>query len=59
VLTRRRAPCSPSPGPRAAQPDARPAAHVEADWIDDPDYGDTIGRIDWESVLAVTWRWSQ
>jgi hypothetical protein len=34
------------------------SSHVEADWIDDADYGDTIGRIDWGSVLAVTWRWS-
>jgi hypothetical protein len=32
---------------------------VEADWIDEPGYGDTLGRIDWSSVLAVTWRWSE
>jgi hypothetical protein len=31
---------------------------VAADWIDGPDYGDTIGFIDWQSVKAVTWRWS-
>jgi hypothetical protein len=30
-----------------------------ADWIDDPLYGDTIGNIDWYSVKAITWRWSE
>jgi hypothetical protein len=29
------------------------------DWIDDPLYGDTIGFIDWPSVVAITWRWSE
>jgi hypothetical protein len=29
-----------------------------ADWIDDPDYGDTIGFIDWDSVAAITWRYA-
>lgn len=29
-----------------------------ADWIDDPDYGDTIGAIDWSKVSAVTWRYA-
>lgn len=32
---------------------------VFADWISDPEYGDTIGRINWHSVAAITWRWSQ
>lgn len=27
-----------------------------ADWIEDSSYGDTIGFIDWESILAITWR---
>jgi hypothetical protein len=31
---------------------------LEADWIDEPEYGDTIGYLDWGSVVAVTWRWS-
>jgi hypothetical protein len=30
-----------------------------ADWINDGNYGDTIGHIDWESVNAITWRWSE
>ena len=30
-----------------------------ADWIDDSEYGDTIGFIDWSEVRAVTWRWSE
>lgn len=30
-----------------------------ADWISDPEYGDTIGFIDWSAVTAVTWRWSE
>ena len=29
-----------------------------ADWLSDPDKGDTIGFIDWPSVVAITWRWS-
>jgi hypothetical protein len=29
-----------------------------ADWIDDHRYGDTIGFIDWNQVMAITWRWS-
>jgi hypothetical protein len=32
---------------------------VEADWIDDPQYGDTIGWIDWPKVRGITWRWSE
>lgn len=31
---------------------------VDADWIAAPDYGDTIGYIDWTAVAAITWRWS-
>lgn len=29
-----------------------------ANWIDDDQYGDTIGFIDWSCVVAVTWRFS-
>jgi hypothetical protein len=29
-----------------------------ADWINDPEYGATIGYIDWDKVSAITWRWS-
>lgn len=31
---------------------------VIAEWIDDPDLGDSIGWIDWDHVAAVTWRYS-
>jgi hypothetical protein len=32
---------------------------VTADWIrDDPEYGDTIGFIEWDHVVAVTWRFA-
>lgn len=31
----------------------------EAEWISDPDYGDTIGCIDWSAVSAVTWRFHE
>ncbi len=31
---------------------------VDADWITDPDYGDTLGFIDWTKVAAITWRYS-
>ncbi len=31
---------------------------VHGDWIEDSDYGDTIGFIDWSAVVGVTWRWS-
>jgi hypothetical protein len=30
---------------------------AKADWIDDPDYGDSIGFVQWNHVVAVTWRW--
>lgn len=30
-----------------------------ADWIEDPDYGDTIGWIDWSAISAITWRYSK
>jgi hypothetical protein len=33
--------------------------HWDADWIDDPRYGDTVGFIDWASVVAITWRRSE
>ena len=32
---------------------------LEADWIDDPAYGDTIVSIEWSAVIAVTYRWSE
>ena len=35
------------------------SADVEADWIDDRGYGDTIGFIDWSEVAAITWRWTE
>lgn len=31
---------------------------VEAEWLDDPDAGATLGWIDWRAVTAITWRWS-
>jgi uncharacterized membrane protein len=31
---------------------------VEADWIRDSEYGDTLGHIAWREVTALTWRWS-
>lgn len=30
-----------------------------ADWIEDPDYGDSIVSMDWTKVVAVTTRWSE
>jgi hypothetical protein len=30
---------------------------VVADWITDPAYGDTIGFVKWEHVVAVAWRY--
>jgi hypothetical protein len=32
--------------------------NVEADWLTDPEKGDTVGFIDWSAVVAVTWRWT-
>jgi hypothetical protein len=32
---------------------------VDADWIEDARYGDTIGHVDWSEVAAVTWRYSE
>jgi hypothetical protein len=29
------------------------------DWINDPEYGDTLISIDWSAVVAVTCRWSE
>ncbi len=29
-----------------------------ADWLSDPEKGDTVGLIDWSAVSAVTWRWT-
>lgn len=29
---------------------------VQAEWVADSAYGDTIGFIDWPTVIAVTWR---
>ena len=33
-------------------------AHVELDVIEGTDHGDTIGFMDWEAVLGVTWRFA-
>lgn len=30
---------------------------VVAEWICAPDYGDTIGYIDWTKAAAITWRY--
>lgn len=32
---------------------------IDASWISDPAYGDTLGFIDWSLVKAVTYRWSE
>ena len=32
---------------------------VEGDWIDDPQYRDTTGLINWEAITAITWRWTE
>jgi hypothetical protein len=31
---------------------------VHGDWIEHPDYGDTIGYVDWRELSAVSWRYS-
>ena len=31
---------------------------VRADWINDCNYGDSIGWIDWNAVIAITWRYA-
>jgi hypothetical protein len=31
---------------------------VHAEWIDDPNIGDTIAYIDWHAVTAISWRWT-
>lgn len=31
---------------------------VKADWIQDSEYGDVIGSVDWDHVVAISWRWS-
>ena len=38
------------------EPVLRDVGEVAADWISDPEYGDTIGFIQWDKVVAVTWR---
>jgi len=30
--------------------------YVWADWLDDPECGDSVGWIDWSQAIAVTWR---
>jgi hypothetical protein len=32
---------------------------LEGDWIDDHQYRDTIGLINWEAITAITWRWAE
>lgn len=32
---------------------------LEADWITDPEYGDTLLFVEWSAVTAVSWRWSE
>jgi hypothetical protein len=34
-------------------------ADVRANWVNDPDYADVLGWIDWSEVKAITWRWSK
>jgi hypothetical protein len=30
---------------------------VTADWLDDPDLGDSLGFIHWPSITGITWRY--
>ena len=32
---------------------------VAGDWIDDHQYRDTAGLINWEAIMAITWRWTE
>ena len=32
---------------------------VAGDWIDDHQYHDSIGLINWEAITAITWRWTE
>lgn len=32
---------------------------VEGDRIDDHQYRDSIGLINWEAITAITWRWTE
>lgn len=47
------------------EPKVRMSAHpnviaeVVAEWIEHPDYGDSIGYVQWGQVSAVTWRYSE
>jgi hypothetical protein len=31
---------------------------LKGEWIDDHEYGDTLGYIDWDALSAATWRYS-
>lgn len=33
-----------------------PPPGIDADWIEEPLYGDTLAYIDWPAVNAITWR---
>ena len=35
------------------------ATGVGGDWINDYQYRDTIGLINWEAITANTWRWAK
>jgi hypothetical protein len=35
------------------------ATGVGGDWINDHQYRDTIGLINWEAITANTWRWAK
>jgi hypothetical protein len=32
---------------------------ITADWVNDFEYGDEIGFVDWDAVVAISWRWSE
>jgi hypothetical protein len=32
---------------------------VEDGWIDDHQYRNSIGLINWEAITAITWRWTE
>jgi len=43
----------------AAKIDQDLTTRVAGDWIDDHQYRDTIGLINWEAITAITWRWTE
>jgi hypothetical protein len=44
--------------PKLLQTSTGRIVNVSADWINDPNLGDTLGYVNWGEVVGISWRYT-